>query len=254
MSDFLTNLAARSSGTGAVIQPRLPSRFEPSPLSVPSLVKRGPVEVTQENAEESPEPKPRPIRPKAHEARLATPQSRPDAAEEEQSDRIISPLKTEQQKVVPESSIATSPIPQVASMFVTSAKPLQSEPVRFTEEPSIEGPARPLRPTPETGSEKHPHFETAREQVPSRAEPPSISQEEIARLVRSMTAPRTESRRVRGNDRWPVSTPSAQTSIQVTIGRVEIRAADRQTRQQEQPAASPVMSLDEYLKQRRTSG
>jgi hypothetical protein len=162
-------------------------------------------------------------------------------------------LKTEQQKVVPEPSIATSPIPQVASIFAASAKPLQSEPVRFTEEPSIEGPARPLRPTPETGAEKHPHFETAREQVPSRVEPPSISREEIARLVGSMTAPRTESRGVRGNDRWPVNTPSAQASIQVTIGRVEIRAAEQQTRQQKKPAASPVMSLDEYLKQRRTT-
>jgi hypothetical protein len=47
---------------------------------------------------------------------------------------------------------------------------------------------------------------------------------------------------------------TAEPAIQVTIGRIEVRAAAEQGPRRKERADSPVMSLDEYLKQRAAGG
>jgi hypothetical protein len=75
------------------------------------------------------------------------------------------------------------------------------------------------------------------------------------RIVRPRVGLPNENPRAGNNSVMPVALPAAEPApvINVTIGRIEVRATIPATSARKQPSAKPLMSLDEYL-QRRTRG
>jgi len=83
----------------------------------------------------------------------------------------------------------------------------------------------------------------------------SIESNKDPRIVRPRVVLPNENRRAENNSVMSVALPTAEPApvINVTIGRIEVRATTPATSARKQPAAKPTMSLDEYL-QRRTRG
>ena len=188
MSDFLTNLAARSVGRAATIQPRLPSLFEPL-ADEPSTRAELPHDPHAGQSRDSP-----------------TAATFPTSYGEE-----ASPAQRSRSQPAPHTS--PGEIADVPPLFDESAIGLS----RNTAPASLQSQAI-----------KHPG------NTVTRAEPlkPAIPAQILWQPVKSKTAP----------------------TIQVTIGRIEVRAV-----QQSQPTPRPAiretpqprLTLDEYLLQRR---
>jgi hypothetical protein len=83
----------------------------------------------------------------------------------------------------------------------------------------------------------------------------SVELNKDPRIVRPRVDLPNENPRAGNNSVMPVALPAAEPApvINVTIGRIEVRATTPATSARTQPSAKPLMSLDEYL-QRRTRG
>jgi hypothetical protein len=108
--------------------------------------------------------------------------------------------------------------------------------VRVTDDSSVAGAsAQPVRVRAETKDE------------PGQLIPPKLPAElrmsDLASTARPRTLQREEARVV-------ADTPAAEPTVQVTIGRIEVRASKENAHSSRMPAASPVMPLDEYLRKR----
>ncbi len=97
--------------------------------------------------------------------------------------------------------------------------------------------------------------QTGRAKKQSSSPPSSAPESGLLQLPSWLNEMRTELRR-RWQDSSPLASPAAEPVINVTIGRVEVRAMQTKTSSgaQARPQASRVMSLDEYLKQRESRG
>jgi hypothetical protein len=103
-------------------------------------------------------------------------------------------------------------------------------------------PVRHERPTPRLDSSPSaPDRNLPLAKSPSAIEPRVTSRPEDPR--RGDSSRRSEAR-----------SPASETVVNVTIGRIEVKAAAQQSPPAKGPSASPVMLLDEYLRQKRAGG
>jgi hypothetical protein len=263
MRDFLASIAMRSTPSPEVIQPRTPSLFEPrgpsaAMLAIATSPDRPPQDehVTGTRRESIREALPDLQRKAAPELAVAQrisgdpePQNgNPQPATSKSVDSIHHEAAALNQAPV------SPPVPSLTPP--SNSQPHRSRVMRIesvVEEPSNTLPAA-----------KHPPREV--ELRHDRIAPPArendtpgatrvesqIPTEYLARLVRSMIPSRMEPRsNAREADPYGRAT-SSEPAVQVTIGRIELRAATPPIAAGKQRAASPVMSLDEYLTRRRS--
>jgi hypothetical protein len=260
MSDFLANLAARSFSSVAPIQPRVAALFEPVRADVPSL--RTPDRIM--NADEEPafaaaESESAPVRVSRHRAPAPTRKARRAPALETVSDNF----RTEEPR--PSERISSSQPPQPRPDW-SPAAPVQVRAIRAVE------PA--WKSTEQNLPAASPDLEISAASAAAVATPPpreTDNQEAVPgnnRVMASLAPPAPARERVfeplpdlrARHDREPARLGTAaaadsEPSIQVTIGRVEVRAATAgASARRVEPAASPVMSLDEYLSRQARRG
>lgn len=271
MSDFLTNLAARGSGSASAIQPRLPSLFEPSTLAVGSPAAGNfaanfdleQVATEQNNrtseasahATDSPAPPLDALRPEHKEETTPTPPQQmtntrmpaapvPAANVEPPKDRPRPPahplFQASESKLKPPASIVPETIAPDLPYGLDR---------NVVEHPHN---ARAIDRPPSVSAEKNGSDVRANGERPARVEPSQFPVEYISRLARSLIQPGAESRS--GESRNGAATSRSTRSepaIQVTIGRIEVRATSQQPPVAKERSPLPVMSLDEYLRQKR---
>jgi hypothetical protein len=249
MSDYLGNLAAKSLGVAeTALRPRLASRFEPLSLAAP------PLEV------ESTEVAPRPV--DAPPRRTAP----PERVEEDRSvparSRRSRKRAAEEPETMPE---APGPTPARGRFEPRSAAP--SEPSPLVPLSHVERTARPVaepeKPRPVLGpaprqdvpvASSLSHQEKGKEGEASRAQKPVDRNP-----LESRTAPTALRPRVTVVERGPFparrEAPAPAPIIQVTIGRIEVRATPPPAQPPRQrPAAPSALSLEDYLRQRSKGG
>jgi hypothetical protein len=241
MSDYLGNLIARTVSAGAAVRPRLPSLFEPVPAA--GEAKSAP-EFEQENFVERPPERP-PVIPFSETFApipLPIPTSRQSVLREpEQTVTEISPAKKilkagkESEPVAQPALIHEAVQPGIfsgAAPIVTGDDPLN--PIRSKSDAT----KSPLRGAIMSVS----HEATAR-QGPGPSQPPVALGPVIATIRSSPPiAP------------LPLVPTKAPPTINVTIGRVEVRAVmPHVTVPKPASRSAPKLSLEEYLKQRNGS-
>lgn len=265
MSDFLTNLAARSSPSAEVLKPRLPSIFEPkrspllSGLAGMTATQQADGEVSEERFSDNVRTKPvfsEQAQPSTSSTRLKT---------EQQADAsrgpMVEPPKERNRPLLPR--VTLLPLPPglaVAAPVAPTPTPAMTPNIRLaTPTANSQTEARATQIVSERRNaedEVRPPREVSLAKPVS--EPPSPksanvsdpSSEYIARLVRSLRPPRVEPRLDGGSSRAARSAAHSDLTIQVTIGRIEVRATPEPSAKKERSRSS-VMSLDEYLNQRR---
>jgi hypothetical protein len=109
--------------------------------------------------------------------------------------------------------------------------------VRLTEDSSAPGPR-----APRLGY--HSEMKNAPGQLISPTLPAELRMSELALAARPARRPREEM------GASATSAPTAEPTVQVTIGRIEVRASKEKSNSSRATAASPVMPLDEYLRKR----
>jgi hypothetical protein len=260
VSDFLSNLAARSSASAEAIQPRLPSLFEPLRPSVGTLATPNFMEWDQnrETSEEPirhsdspkiqrPSPAPRtegetqpdPVRPQTRPAFQASPSQTPVG------DSLVAALPNQSDRNVRERlrHAATGDSP-------TRPGETQPDPVRPQIHPASQA----------SGSQPAPSQTPVRQSlVAALPNQPDGNVGERLRQAATASSPTRAARKVlsappvRSDPAWLSGARSNPTepAIQVTIGRIEVRAAAQQPPASKERSASPVMRLDEYLRQKR---
>ncbi len=263
MSDYLNLLAARLSGAALTIQPRLPARFEPParPLNLegalPDLFAQ-PGKNEEQVKEAASTPIRLPVQPSApallDQTPLAQKPERPPS------------------RVEPASQPAARPLPGPAEPEVTArpAEKIKSEPVRPVSRPT-EAPAPETRRPEATPVRQAIEVQVSRaslslaplpailpvDQLEAAAQQPlknpvaplvQPASLQLPRLQPAVSLPMQAAPPVSAHPETPAG---HATTIQVTIGRIEVHAAPppaiagpRKSR------SAPVMSLEEYLKQR----
>lgn len=277
MNDFLSQLAARSWGSAEMIRPRLPSFYEPAPNTVGS---EGRMDVTAMfDAEERSEVAiagPRTLRPAngveesrlepKRDGRVVAPEWATPLVDREGPSPTLPPphQKGDTTGVVrpalPEASAAGSRPPVVrvlpAVLGVTPAghPPITSaaNPHGGVERPPIGGSSQPGSPERHErvaagdrsrGVESRPEKE-----LYLRPRPPA---EDLAVRPRAPSVPQFAS----ANRARTRAEAEGEPVIQVTIGRIEVRAASGPAPATPKARARPaVMSLDEYLRSRAKRG
>jgi hypothetical protein len=269
MSDFLSNLAVRSSGSADAIQPRLPSLFEPlrpsvGSLATPNFMARAQIEETpEETIRQSDSPKVQgpslvggPRTAGRVEAKPATPRA-PDAPRPDQSS-LFRPGETQPDPDRPRTRPAFQPS---GSQPVPSQPPVRESLVAALPTQPDKNVGERLRQAATAGGPTHVAgriFESVRSGGPATPgiESPYFPADRVLARSSSMIESRVASRAGdsrRGDPSWlpgARSNPS-EPAIQVTIGRIEVRAAAQQPSPPKERSASPVMGLDEYLRQKR---
>lgn len=284
MGNFLSNLTRRSFTPVSGIRPRLASLFEPAgavPPTEAALFADGEGETTAPAEEPTGlfalvmprpnEPKPGPqIADSSSEDDLplrntleAEPEPQPPAFERESAQPRLSPRPSHQTigSVKPERST-----PHVAV--------LKSQPTAIGSHPSESG---ALAPSPATvrrdgrlsieneRSAPRPPATSMVAELPARELPNLRSGQDVIPLStnvvnRKSTAgppltPSVVRARKQSNRKFEDSRPEAEPVIHVTIGRVEVRAeVSGHSPSRPDRTASPVMSLDEYLRRRAKRG
>ena len=283
MSDYLGNLAARSLEPAQAVRPRLASRFEPVP-SATSPFQAEPATLFETAVEETavapaPTRGPRPV--VAPRERMAP----PEPVEEEPSApprrrRTRRAPVVEEAEPVPERSRPEPASAAVAAPVPVAVAPLQKRFAGRGVLPSEASPPGPLS----TGVERGNDTQAKELVVPVvRAVVRDESDRPIAPDRSPLSTPVERgtggeaSRASRPKDRQPAQREPASTvlqpkitviertppphreapapTIQVTIGRIEVRATPAaKAPARERPAAQPALSLEEYLRQRYKGG
>lgn len=275
--DFLSSLAAQALGTASAVRPRVASRFEPRPAGG-DLHRRWP-----EPAEIEFDASPAPI-PPASEAR------RPDLATISSMAGRAMPWDIEPEKRAP---IDTIPRPGLTaaprhaeragglgSLSVSARRepapgppaevaPAHGERASGPEGAGVTAPPKPGRepapvpPVPAHAADEAPQrppsvtreaAQSSRTDDPIRQgaiRPPTVVPE--IRPARHDTIP-VQSRRAAREIPSPQAPADTGPTIQVTIGRVEVRAMASPAAQPVKHPASPVMTLEEYLRRKTERG
>jgi hypothetical protein len=296
MSDYLSNLVARSFDLGEVVQPRPVSLFEPTPVpSMPTLEEPGSPETGKEPILESPGDEtprqtghvieqyshlPQTIGIEGNEAqeKRDPPEPTPNQMERSSFTRElpapgIAPLSTPQSKPVTNQQHDGSNAQPPRTLLVTSpmsdspsSEPIIREVLSMRESYRVLEPVFPPLIAP---ANEGPHAEivmnspefvtvpakTEREERPD-PEPVGSGSETVLNQPSTMliaVQPQITAFEESPKQRQiaPAGPPEAAPTIHVTIGRLEVRATPQPSPpQKEKHNRAPVMSLDEYLRQR----
>jgi len=245
MSDYLGNLIARTVSPAIAVRPQLPSLFEPAPATRETM--SGP-EFEQENFVEQP-PVTQPSE-KLAPMPLSIPTPRQSVLRQsEQTVPEISPTK-KTLRASQESHPAVQP-----RIFPRAAPTLRrDEPSNSTRHrlDVIKSPLRDL-----LASAPASHEVSAREET-GPSQPGVASKPVVVREPRDHELPtRSEVQAIVPTIRplspiasLPPAAATAPPTINVTIGRVEIRAVQPPAQQRAKPKPATVLSLDDYLRQR----
>jgi hypothetical protein len=267
MSDFLTNLALRSSRSADLIKPRLPSLFEPSRPATNLLAKSefAPLEHFQETTDDVLRPSDSPQVRGSSLGPIESPSTRQAATPPsvtQQTRPSLEPMTTngafagKLQAPLLARPLTTSDASAVMPQSPRVAEPAQSsqrshdhladsnQPTNRDTREGFESPSFPTLVTGNLLSKNQPDGPTL--------QPSAATIAANRRAVDLMPVARVEARSNESKSKFSSSqsTPS-EPSIQVTIGRIEVRATQQQPPAQKDRSASPVMSLDEYLRKKR---
>jgi hypothetical protein len=253
MSDFLANLVARSFGAIPAVRPRLTSLYEPVRQAKATF--RNPTETRDEDTFEVAEHEllaenknTDDQRPKSRAARIAANGDKHDA-------RPAQDELAAQPAVVPLPKVVREPRPAISVEGVESNEPAASARRNFFDRVPIvtavtEPEPRLVKPVPVPPA----ILPATRDPQPERGRhdlliPPKLTPE--MRLSDLALSARPD-RKSYGKERNPLPgslQPSEQT-VNVTIGRIEVRASKESAHSTKPSSPSPVMSLEEYLRNR----
>jgi hypothetical protein len=287
MSDFLTRLATRSSGTVGTVRPRLASRFEPTAAPGPGAAAAGSRDGEPGTASADPRlvwdetelrsvraatplaaepppvdpmrrPRPRPLAPDP-DTRYAADPSAPPAAD------LAAPA------VAPRDQPGPAPArraPQPPGQPPRDPSPERTEPGAARDAPGapVRAPAVASQDLAETAREPRPrvHVPATPRAAPLPARDATVprspllvpDQERAVRpplpAVAHATLPAAMAGVRPGAARGSSQAP-AEPAIHVTIGRIEVRTSSTPAAPPNGRTSSPIVGLDEYLK-RRTGG
>lgn len=282
MGNFLNNLAARSFTPGSSIRPRTASLFEPAD-AVPShgnLINETEAITEIENDTAGPDGKTEtnPVtRRKARPVSLPAPAlpehpAMPERVEMEEQQHTLPPPAAQRDPVAPPQPMLGTVNAEEHAMPVVIPK---SKPMPAPSAPAESPALIPARVRSQPVERDHPKTampgrlaatEVAGRERPQLSERSQLHSEEdetarltnpISRRLTPALPPGSNHARahqpaVRTLDR---PQPQPEPSIQVTIGRVEVRAEiSSQAASRTERASSPVMSLEEYLRRRNKRG
>jgi hypothetical protein len=277
VSDYFAHLAAAARRTVGEVRPRLPLPFEPG-LFAPSAESEAPFAAEFVDDKPWEEPPQTPVLTKTLTLREAeTPSPATVVAVPARGALVATPPITELEPA----AAAAAPLPAAAPRASPAALPLAAPRMRTPAAPVPQpvlmlSAVRPV-PTAEPSSVEAPSTAARDEPPPLRRSPPAIGRAPAAappsRPIRSartavtypMAAspggiapdptplpplmPRRERLRLDPVS-WRAAAPPAETTIQVSIGRIEVRAPAAAPSRERPRTTSPVMSLDEYLRAR----
>lgn len=264
MSNYLNSLVARQLDRESLVQPRLPSLFEPPAFAglahgLDAVDSRGPIEPVAPGKLPTVEPieaecivavQPEagnPITPRSgsRSSFSSSPDETPGTEwRGRQNVESIASLPAELVTDQPDEVAppVTAPQAQGATSITITPRSLVSPETSPVPRQNIHQPPGQLIQTTinETVSNE------TRGRVESKRDP---------RIVEPRVVLPNENRRAGNNSVMPGPFPTSEPApvINVTIGRIEVRATTPATPPRKQPSAKPLMSLDEYL-QRRTRG
>lgn len=236
MSDFFSDLMARIDGTAAVLRPRLPSLFETPATQAPFPVEpEVPVDAVERKnpsapqAAPPPEPAPAQAAPPPYPFRPAMASSSPRAVE------AASPVRTE--------------------MHSRETRETRRETVRSATPPAFRS-AENGRNAADAQDQARLPGRTAESETPRTVE--RVTSAPVAPVQPATTtatvpppfAPAPPKLRANLPPRAEAAKREAEPPIQISIGRIEIRATSDAPRPAKGSKPSPVMSLDEYLRSR----
>jgi len=252
MSDFLGHLAARIVDPERAVRPRLASRFEPVSPAAPALPDNGGlqgpslVEVRAEEPAIAPPPA-RSLRPAT--AAPAAPEATAEEAEREPAPAPSRRRRARRRSGAEDAPALSAPLPRPRQEpLQAQVRPAPSRP-RMGPTPSSEPDGAPaVREPADSPSSRgrrlsardgpEPADSPAPRPPPTFAAPPSgTTAALLAPPARAVLAPRAKQ--------------PPEPTIQVTIGRIEVRATPPPAPSTRPPTTAPAaVSLDEYLRQR----
>jgi hypothetical protein len=265
MSDFLTNLAARSTGSAEAIQPRVPALFEPQGVRnhLPAAPESAAVE-----------------RDRADEPDLRS-EMRPHVIPQPLAVMPAAPPEAANRPSMPAEEFSSAPARQttsqnpLAAALTTASKSVESpraqllpleviSPHRLIREaaiipvavPALQGlsPSEKRQPTAPRGEVSTEKGQTVQPPVSRKESSPPVAIQPVRpakTIVEPRVTPHIETSR-------PAVAPSPagppETVIHVTIGRIEVRATPETSPARKASTAVPVTGLDEYLRSRAKRG
>jgi hypothetical protein len=282
MSDFLRNLVLRSLGSADIVQPRLPSLFEPLPRAMGSLSAPGVIflengrEALSEDTEE-----------RETEALPASPRPRPLRTPESISPPTGGTVDGGQEHALFSRLGPVAP-PPAASLAMQVARPPKVSPLPDAGSSASHFPERDedragrhsagTQPSAKNGFGASPYPPGAEAQSVRTAEP-AVHPTKVKTFVPIVPAPSMNQKGDREiQDFTPTEPPlslrrlleshppsslpavlprtagSSEPTIQVTIGRIEVRATQPAAPAPKRRASSPVATLEEYLESRSRRG
>jgi hypothetical protein len=286
MSDYLGNLAARSLEPAQAVRPRLASRFEPLAPWAPPLgeERTAAAPALVEETHEEMAAAPLPVRAPEPPRRLSAPREEPRQEEPPAPSRRRRARRAkleEPEEVEMAAPEPVRPVMPVMPVYVPAVTvPIQRNPAGRSALPFEASPPGPLsggergkngesrellrhavRPDTRDGAHSAPYSPTTPEKnslstrvekggEASRADRPGDRQSMENRTVSTVLQPKVT---LAERDPFPVrrETPVPAPTIQVTIGRIEVRATPApKAPARERPSAPAALSLEDYLKQR----
>jgi hypothetical protein len=259
MSDYLGNLIARTFSSAVPVRPRSASLFEPAPVSRETT---GLPKFEQENFVEQPPTTERSERVAPMPLLMPTPRQsvlgepRQSVPEISPAEKILKPGPESELPPPPISVLGQSSVQKLSRMFSRLAPTLgEDKPSDSTRRRSDI--IKSLLPEVVASAS---HEGIAREEAgsfqPATAlKPVAISEErERASLTRSASQAIVPTIRALPPVAPLSAAPAPPPTINVTIGRVEVRAVSPPAQQRARPKPAKVLSLGDYLRQRANGG
>jgi hypothetical protein len=242
MSNFINNIANRHMQPAGGVQPRLRGRFEtPAPpvAAEPDNVEPFPLAMPAAPVTTAPVDPSSPKRPGPTGGQDHLPENVTTVKEIIPAD-IFSPEKIKLETIPPVTPAAPT-VPPLLPLYDNKAlETTAPHPPAFVMPPDRV--ANGNEPTPVTAA---PQIPSPQAEYVRHHEAPQLAEE--ARSWLRGSSP-NEPRRQEAADRQP---PAAPPVIQISIGRIEVRAVTATAPAKTPPASTPVMSLDEFLKRKK---
>ena len=269
MSDYINNLIARNQPTAEVVRPRLPSIFEPPAVAAPAFLNARLAEDETPEAEalieaqitkrQSPV-----VQPPAWRGLQQLPEKRAEFRE-----TTVLPLDTEPLTTPP---VVTPPVHIPQADIAAHREARRSRPVFAQTNQDKESAERheSKRPQADDSQPSPPAslpgrgvtYEVVTRRIIERAEnrTSSVDSDDHHKVVGPLITRRNENytrRDAPRSDQPPPDQPHEPPApvINVTIGRIEVKAMPPATAPpRPRQSAAPLMSLDEYMRRRKTGG